>query len=104
VDEPFLVDGISLRTGVSIGIALFPDDDLDLSGLLRKADIAMYRAKTLSTGHHVYCIADDPDDAARLLMVDSLRIAMTGDQLVVPCQPTIQPVTSEVHSLEALIH
>jgi len=51
VDEPFLVDGISLRTGVSIGIALFPDDDLDLSGLLRKADIAMYRAKTLSTGH-----------------------------------------------------
>jgi diguanylate cyclase (GGDEF)-like protein len=104
VDEPFLVDGISLRTGVSIGIALFPDDDLDLSGLLRKADIAMYRAKTLSTGHHVYCIADDPDDAARLLMVDSLRIAMTGDQLVVPCQPTIQPVTSDVHSLEALIH
>jgi diguanylate cyclase (GGDEF)-like protein len=103
VDEPFLVDGVSLHSGVSIGIALFPDDGSDLSQLLRKADIAMYRAKNLSTGHHVYCIADDADDAARLLMGDARRITMTADHLVVPSQPTIQPVTSEVHSVEALV-
>ena len=70
VGEPFFVEGISLHSSVSIGIALSPDDGRDLSALLRKADIAMYKAKTLFKGHHVYCIADDADDAARLQMVD----------------------------------
>jgi len=103
VGEPFFVEGISLHSSVSIGIALSPDDGLDLSALLRKADIAMYKAKTLFKGHHVYCIADDADDAARLQMVDELRVAMTSDQLVLHYQPKVDLDTSEVHSVEALV-
>ncbi len=101
--EPFLVEGTSLRSSVSIGIALSPDDGLDLSMLLRKADIAMYKAKTLSTGHHVYCLADDADDAARPLMVGELRVTMASDQFVLHYQPTIDPVTDEVDGVEALV-
>jgi diguanylate cyclase (GGDEF)-like protein len=103
VGEPFFVDGTSLHSSVSIGIALSPDDGLDLSALLRKADIAMYKAKTLFKGHHVYCIADDADDVARLQMVDELRVAMTSDQLVLHYQPKVDLDTSEVHSVEALV-
>jgi len=103
VGEPFFVEGISLHSSVSIGIALSPDDGLDLSALLRKADIAMYKAKTLFKGHHVYCIADDANDAARLQMVDELRVAMTSDQLVLHYQPKVDLDTSEVHSVEALV-
>ncbi|HEX7597193.1 MAG TPA: EAL domain-containing protein, partial [Polyangia bacterium] len=103
VSEPFFVEGISLNSSVSIGIALSPDDGLDLSALLRKADIAMYKAKTLSTGHHVYCIADDADDAAKLQMVDELRVAMTSDQLILHYQPKVDLDTSQVHSVEALV-
>jgi len=47
--EPFVVEGISLQSGVSIGIALSSDDDLDLNELLRRGDVAMYKAKALST-------------------------------------------------------
>jgi len=40
------VDGLALRTTVSIGLALFPDHDAgDLEGLMHKADEALYRAK-----------------------------------------------------------
>jgi diguanylate cyclase (GGDEF)-like protein len=40
------VDGLALRTTVSIGLAVFPDHDSgNLRSLLRKADEAMYRAK-----------------------------------------------------------
>jgi diguanylate cyclase (GGDEF)-like protein len=40
------VDGLALRTTVSIGLAVYPDHDAgDLRGLMRKADEAMYRAK-----------------------------------------------------------
>jgi len=42
---PYLIDNRSVGVGVSIGIALYPDDDTDESGLLRDADLAMYRAK-----------------------------------------------------------
>src|SRR5665647_3447774 len=46
IEKPFALDDIALHTSVSVGIALFPDDGPDLSALLRKADIAMYKAKT----------------------------------------------------------
>jgi diguanylate cyclase (GGDEF)-like protein len=49
--EPFALEDIVLYSSASIGIALFPDDGADLSALLRKADVAMYRAKGSGNGH-----------------------------------------------------
>lgn len=43
--RPFAVEGRELSVGVSIGIALFPDDAHDEAMLLRHADAAMYAAK-----------------------------------------------------------
>jgi diguanylate cyclase (GGDEF)-like protein len=65
LDEPFEIGDITLRASVSIGIALFPDDGPDLSTLLRKADIAMYKAKASSIGHHVYQDQDATGRASR---------------------------------------
>lgn len=45
LSEPFLAAGTSLGLSASIGIALYPDDGETPSLLLRRADIAMYRAK-----------------------------------------------------------
>lgn len=45
MNEPFQVQGHTLTIGVSIGIAVFPDDAPDAEGLLRCADDAMYAAK-----------------------------------------------------------
>jgi diguanylate cyclase len=103
LDEPFTLEDITLHSSVSVGVALFPDDGRDLGTLLRKADIAMYKAKTSLRGHHVYCNVDDADDATRLQTVQELRTALKGDQLVVHYQPKIDLATGDVHSVEALV-
>lgn len=45
VSEPIHVDGMEMRVGISIGIALFPAHGGDGESLLRQADAAMYAAK-----------------------------------------------------------
>jgi len=94
---------LTLHSTVSIGIARFPDDGPDLSSLLRKADIAMYKAKISGDGHHVYSSTDKSDGATRLRTIDELQAAMTSNQLVVHYQPKIDLATGEVHSVEALV-
>ena len=101
--ESFVLDGVTLHSSMSIGIALFPDDGADLSALLRKADIAMYRAKTSGGGHHVYCSADDAEDTTRLQKVEELQTALTDGQFVVHYQPMIDLDTGDVHAVEALV-
>ena len=90
-----------MHSAVSIGIALFPDHGRDLSTLLRKADIAMYKAKVAGEPH-LYDGADD-DGGARLRMVEELRTALADDQLVVHYQPKIDLRTGAVHGVEALV-
>jgi diguanylate cyclase len=101
--QPFALGDIALHTSISVGIALFPDHGLDLSSLLRRADIAMYKAKTSGTGQHVYNGADDADDATRLQTVDELRTALNTEQLVVHYQPKVDLDTGDVTGVEALV-
>jgi diguanylate cyclase (GGDEF)-like protein len=103
VAEPVTVEGASLRVGVSIGIALFPDDGADLSQLLRKSDLAMYKAKTSQRGYHVFSPADDEDAAATLHTIQELKSALDTDQFVLHYQPKVDLDSGEVHSVEALV-
>ena len=49
-DEPFDLDGRAVRIGVSIGVAIFPDQAGTPVELLKAADVALYAAK--SQGRH----------------------------------------------------
>lgn len=100
---PFTLEGIALQTSASIGIALYPDQGDDLTGLLRKADMAMYKAKSGHNGHHVYRSADNSHGATRLRTLQELRIALTDDQLVLHYQPKIELKTGTVNGVEALV-
>ena len=103
LSQAFALEDIEIHSSVSIGVALFPHDGADLSTLLRKADVAMYRAKASGAGHHAYGVRDDSDFSTRLRTVHELRIALTDDQLVVHYQPKIDLLTGEVHDVEALV-
>ena len=50
LEEPYLIGKDTLSCASSIGLALYPDNASTLTGLLREADQAMYRAKDRCRG------------------------------------------------------
>ena len=48
LEEPYLIGNETLKCSASIGLALYPENASTLTGLLREADQAMYRAKARS--------------------------------------------------------
>ena len=48
LEEPYMIGSETLQCAASIGLALYPENARTLTGLLREADQAMYRAKARS--------------------------------------------------------
>ena len=103
LQAPFAVGEIMLAASTSIGIALAPEHGDSLSLLLRRADIAMYRAKKDRLGYRVYADADDEDGAARMRALEELRLALSGDQLRLHYQPKLDLRSGLVEGVEALV-
>jgi len=101
--ETVVLEGITLQTSASIGIALYPDHGHDLAALLGHADKAMYTAKTTRSGHHVYTSTEDILGDTRLRTLQDLRTALRDDQLLVHYQPKVALDTGSVHGVEALV-
>ncbi|MDH6236302.1 EAL domain-containing protein [Cryobacterium sp. CG_9.6] len=101
--QSFPVEGISLHSSASVGIAVFPEQGHDLKALMRRADMAMYRAKASRSGHHVFVAEDDSHGEDRLRSLEELHVAIANDQLLLHYQPKISMVTNEVHGVEALV-
>ncbi|KAA0233691.1 MAG: hypothetical protein JJLCMIEE_03355 [Acidimicrobiales bacterium] len=103
LEEPVLVDGISLQTGASVGIAFFPEHATDAETLVQKADIAMYAAKRSAAGFAVYAPEHDRSSVWRLTLLGELRRAIHQDQFEVHYQPIIELASGEVVGVEALV-
>lgn len=65
IAEAFVIDGVSLNVGVSVGTAIAPRDGRELDELLASADAALYRAKLGGGGLHQFW-AEAPKKSARL--------------------------------------
>ncbi|HVQ86847.1 MAG TPA: EAL domain-containing protein [Actinomycetes bacterium] len=101
---PFTVDDVNVRVDASVGISLFPQHGVEISTLLRHADIAMYQSKALRSGHHVYQAETDASHGQdRLRTLEELREAIQQRKLVVHYQPKIDTQTLRVSGVEALV-
>ena len=104
VSQPFLVDGHELYMTGSIGIAIYPEDGEDFDSLLRKADIAMYRAKDLGRNTHVFCAQARSDEVVDQMTIENdLRRALERDEFRLHFQPQIDSLTGSIVGVEALI-
>ena len=57
LSTPFLLEGYEVNITTSIGICFFPDDGRDADSLIKKADIAMYKAKEKGGNiYHIYTV------------------------------------------------
>jgi len=102
LEQPFVLNAVSVRISASIGIAMAPTDATDSVGLMRCADVAMYRAKLGQRSYEVYQ-ADIDDGGNRLVLVDELRAAVDRRELVLHYQPQVDLRTGETAAVEALV-
>jgi diguanylate cyclase (GGDEF)-like protein len=100
---PFMLEGLRIAVEGSVGAAVYPADAGGVEGLLRCADVAMYRAKR--RGHTVvrYDAAGDLQDQARLAVLAELQVAIDENQLVLYYQPKIDLASGQVVGAEALV-
>jgi diguanylate cyclase (GGDEF)-like protein len=106
VDEcllaPFEIDGVSVRVGASIGVAMAPADAETGDDLVSCADVAMYRAKVRGESYAFY--DSNFDELGNLLhLAEQLREAIETDQLELHYQPQLEVRTGAVLAVEALL-
>ncbi|WP_308220304.1 bifunctional diguanylate cyclase/phosphodiesterase [Kineococcus sp. TRM81007] len=104
LEAPIAVEGLQVRVRASIGLAALPSAALDASALLRRADVAMYRAKTRGLGTFTYDVAaDEFASGDRLATAELVREAVQQRALTLHYQPKVDTGTGRVGGVEALV-
>ncbi len=101
--EPFVIDGINVFVGASIGIAIAPNDGHDGEQLMKAADIALYAAKNDGRGRA------RTFNRSMLVMLEqremlrrSLRVALQEKQFFIEYQPLVE-LSRGIVGFEALL-
>ena len=104
IRRPFMAAGHQVIVGVSVGLALMPDDGTNQASLLKNAEIALYRAKSEERG--TFCFFEANMDARlqlrRQLEMD-IRVGMERGEFNLFYQPLVNVVSKQVVGFEALL-
>ncbi|MBD8532168.1 MULTISPECIES: EAL domain-containing protein [unclassified Massilia] len=101
--DPVATHGQTFSVGLSIGIATWPRDGADIEDLLKRADIAMYRAKAAGGGYMFY----QPEMSVGLLesmeLAKDLGRALAEGALELHYQPQVNLASGAPIGAEALL-
>jgi diguanylate cyclase (GGDEF)-like protein/PAS domain S-box-containing protein len=104
IRQPHQVHGHELRVSCSVGIAIFPTDGHDLVELMRRADAAMYEAKTSGRdAARVFDVSIDQAIRERQCLEQQLRLALERGEFALHYQPQVDARTQQVVGVEALL-
>ncbi|BCG57196.1 putative bifunctional diguanylate cyclase/phosphodiesterase [Paenibacillus sp. URB8-2] len=98
------MDNSLLHISISIGISIYPDHGSDIMELVKRADIAMYKAKEAGKGSYV--VFDHPLNdtfAERMNIEKQLYTAMEQEEFELVYQPQVDLILNKVTGLEALL-
>ncbi len=103
--RPYDVLGNQAHIGVSMGVAVAPECGTDRTDLMRKADIALYRAKDDGRDCYRYFTPSmDETVQLRAMLEEDLRAAIaSGSSLSVHYQPLVDSRQGKITGLEALL-
>ncbi|MDO9268101.1 MAG: EAL domain-containing protein, partial [Methylobacter sp.] len=102
--KPVQIKDHTVFVGVSIGIAIFPDDGNDFYTLTKHADTAMYASKAKGRGLFQYYEAGMNEAAhQRLSLENALRLAIEQEEFQLYYQPKADSHLSRITGAEALI-
>ncbi len=103
--EPLVVALGEVMLGVSIGIAVYPDDSGDSLALVRAADAAMYEAKAAGKNAYRFFGGGDmsrPSDSLLARAAD-LRQALEREEFSLVYQPQVRAANRQLVAMEALL-
>jgi diguanylate cyclase (GGDEF)-like protein/PAS domain S-box-containing protein len=102
--QPCNIAGHELTISTSIGVSIFPLDGSDPETLIKKADMAMYRAKEGGRNcYHLYMPIMDAQAIERQILENSLRKALELKEFILCYQPKVNIQTGRIVSVEALV-
>jgi diguanylate cyclase (GGDEF)-like protein/PAS domain S-box-containing protein len=101
---PFNIEGNEIFIGVSIGIALYPEDGETRETLVKHADIAMYHAKDHGRNNFKFFTHElNKALSGRLSVENDMRHALQEGQFQVYYQPQVDIDSQRIRGMEALI-
>ncbi len=103
LEQPFDLEGQQFDVSASIGIAMYPEHGTTSSGLLQRADVAMYVAKRGGDGCVLYTSEADNYSPNRLVLISQLRHAIDTGSLDLHYQPKMNLATGEIEAVESLV-
>ena len=104
LSEPMFLDGQRLQVTPSIGIALIPDHGSTPTDLLKRADIALYRAKDSGRNtSQMFHTTMQKAASERLRMETDLRQALARGEFSVHFQPQVDARDNRIIGAEALV-
>ncbi|MBA1202185.1 PAS domain S-box protein [Pseudomonas capeferrum] len=102
--EPMSLDGQRLQVTPSIGVALIPDHGTTPADLLKRADIALYRAKDSGRNTtQLFHTTMQQAASERLRMENDLRLALTRGELALHFQPQVDARDNHIIGAEVLL-
>ncbi|HEV7515109.1 MAG TPA: EAL domain-containing protein, partial [Thermoanaerobaculia bacterium] len=104
VRQPMRLQGREVVVSGSLGVSRFPGDGRDPEELLKKADVAMYRAKEIGgDSYQLYASSMDTHALERLSLENDLRKALANEEFVLHYQPILNARTGDISGVEALL-
>lgn len=102
--HPFLLEDETVHISLSAGVALFPQNGLSLSELMKNADIAMYSSKNTGKNNYTFFSSTMEDEVNRRNdLIDILREAIVNKDIYLLYQPQADVATGEIIGCEALM-
>jgi diguanylate cyclase (GGDEF)-like protein len=103
VADPFIIGNVTAELGVGIGIAIAPDDGIQLDELVRRADRALYRAKAAGRSSVRFFETEmDAHVERRIQLERDLRSAIASNGIVPYYQPLVSLDGNLIIGFEAL--
>ncbi|MEP4891859.1 MAG: EAL domain-containing protein [Aliiglaciecola sp.] len=102
--DPVSIGNASMQVSASIGVTLYPHDNVDADQLMRHADQAMYIAKQAGKNrYHQFDIAHDIALNSQRENIENIYTAIENNEFVLHYQPKINMLSGETVGVEALI-
>jgi diguanylate cyclase (GGDEF)-like protein len=101
---PFMIESQNIKTSVSVGISLYPQDGNSVHSLMRSADLAMYHAKQERRGSVQFFHEElNARMIERSQLEQELEQALEHDEFELYYQPKVEAFTGRIAGVEALL-